>query len=139
MSNHFFPGMPRPTIGGMIFNILMLAAPFIGLCLVGPIGLLIGMSVACIGWIWFFFIHGRHGRRCEICSRPVINPGRGSQFAKTLNIGTFIDTRAMQAGLEGPGDECLRCGRVYCTRCATIGMTCKCGSKNFRTVRLLYR
>jgi hypothetical protein len=138
MSNYFFPGMSHPAIGGVIFNILMLAAPFVGFWLGGPIGLLIGMSVACIGWIWFFFIHGRHGGRCEICGRPVINLGRGSQFAETLNIGTFINTGAMRAGLEGPGNECLRCGRVYCTHCATIGMTCKCRSKNFRTVRLRY-
>jgi hypothetical protein len=139
MSNLFFPGMPRPTRGGVIFNILMLAAPFIGLLLGGPIGLLTGMSIACIGLTWFFFIRKGHGSRCEICDRPLINLGRGSQFAETLNIGTFIDTGAMRAGLEGPGDECLRCGRVYCTRCATIGMTCKCGSKDFRTVRLRYR
>ncbi len=139
MSNLFLPGTRRLTIGGMVFNILMLAAPFIGLWIGGPIGLLIGMSVACIGWIWFFFIHGRHGIRCEICGRPVINLGRGTPFANTLNIGTFMSVEGMRQGYEGPGDECQRCGRIYCTDCAQIDMTCVCGSKDFRTVRLRYR
>jgi len=59
MNDRFFQGMPPPTLWGMTFNILMLTAPFIGLLLGGPIGLWIGMLVACIGWIWFFFIHSR--------------------------------------------------------------------------------
>jgi len=138
----FFPRMPRPTKWGIIFNILMLIAPFIGLFLGGGIGLLIGMLVSCIGWIWFFLIRDRRalrGMRCERCDRPVINLGRGTSFAEESNIGTFFNAERMSQGYEGPGDECLQCGRIYCTNCAEMDMTCVCGSKSFRTVRLRYR
>ena len=54
-------------------------------------------------------------------------------------IGTFMSVSAMRAGLEGPGDECQRCGRIYGTNCAKIDMICVCGSKNFRTGRLRYQ
>lgn len=104
MRNDFFPGMPRPTIGGMIFNILMFTAPFIGLWLVGPIGLLIGMSVACIGWIWFFFIRGRRGLHCKVCGRPFQNLGSGMPPYIRLP-GALFDTESMRRGLEGPGYE----------------------------------
>jgi len=133
--------MPRPTKWGCIFNVLMLLAPFIGLFLGGGIGLVIGMVIACAGWIWFFFLRDRrllHGMRCETCGRPVINLGRGTPFAESTNIGTLLDVDRMRAGLEGPGDECLRCGRIYCWNCAEDNMTCVCGSNNFRTVRLQY-
>lgn len=139
MSNSFFPGMPRPTIGCVMFNLCMLAAPFVGLILGGGTGLFVGLVVSCVGLAWFFFGRGRRGLICEICGRPVLNLGRGTPFAETLNIGTFMSVEGMKQGYEGPGDECQRCGRIYCTNCAQIDMTCVCGSKNFRTVRLRYR
>lgn len=139
MDNLFFPKTPPPTLGGLVFNLLMLAAPFIGLWLGGLVGLLIGMSIACIGLYWFFFVHGRRATCCEICGRPFTNLGRGTPLANSMNIGTFMSVSAMRAGLEGPGDECQRCGRIYCTNCAKIDMICVCGSKNFRTGRLRYQ
>lgn len=139
---NLFPRMPRPTKWGVIFNILMLASPFSGLWVGGGIGLLIGMSVSCIGWTWFFFIHGRrdalHGRRCELCGRPVINLGRGTPFTQSMNIGTFFNIERIRQGLEGPGEECLKCGRIYCSRCAEYDIRCVCGSNKFRTVRSQY-
>lgn len=139
MNNFFFPRKSPPTLGGIVFNILMLTAPFIGFLLRGSLGLLVGMSVACIGWSWFFFIYGKRGMRCQNCGRPVINLGRGSPLADSMNMGTFISVSAMRTGQEGPGDECRRCGRIYCTNCTQIDMTCICGSRNFRTVRLRYK
>lgn len=35
MDNLFFPKTLPPTLGGLVFNLLMLAAPFIGLWLGG--------------------------------------------------------------------------------------------------------
>ncbi len=139
MNNLFFQGMPRPTIGGIIFNLCMLAAPFIGRLFYGDIGFVIGLAVGSIGLIWFFFFRGRRGLACEICSRPVTNLGRGTPLGNALNMGTFFDTNSLRQGSEGPGDECQRCGRIYCTTCAQVGMTCRCGSKDFRTVRLKYQ
>jgi len=48
--------MPRPTVGRLIFNLCMLAAPFIGHQLGGDTGLFIGLVVSCIGLAWFFGI-----------------------------------------------------------------------------------
>jgi hypothetical protein len=119
----------------MIFNILMFAAPFIGLWLIGPIGLLIGMSVACIGWIYLFFILGRREGSCAICGRLVLNVGHS-------NFGVMFRTDAMMKGEVGPGKECQRCGRIYCSYCTnytSADTVCICGSKSFRIVGLRYR
>jgi hypothetical protein len=138
--NDLYLRMPPPSLGGIVFNLLMLAAPFIGLWLGGWGGLLIGLSISCIGLGWFFFWKPRHGLRCEICMRPVINFGRGSLLAEQMGIpGTLIRVSTMHSGVEGPGDECLRCGRVYCTSCAQFDAICNCGSRDFRTVRLRYK
>jgi hypothetical protein len=131
--------MPKPSLGGMIFNIIMLFTPFIGFFLFGISGLFVGLTISSAGLFFFFFIHKQKGTQCEICKRSLINLGRGSQLANSLNIGTFFSVSNMRAGGEGPGDECLKCGRIYCTRCAQYDMTCKCGSKKFRTVRLQYK
>jgi len=142
--DEFNPKVPPPSLRGVVFNLLMLASPFIGLALFGPAGLIFGMIVAGIGLSWFFrhsiFRSPFRGNKCENCGRPFINLGRGSSFAERMNMpGTLFDVNEMRAGFEGPGDECLRCGRVYCSSCAMIDNVCKCGSKNFRTVRLRYR
>jgi len=127
---NFLPGMPPPTIGGMLFNMLMLAAPLIGLWLGGPIGVLIGMSVASIGWVWFFFIYGRRKSHCARCGRPLLNLGRSAFGA--------MRTHDAMMGLERLGDECQSCGRIYCSYCAGIDTTCVCGSSAFHTIRLHY-
>lgn len=134
MGRRIFAGMPRVTIGRMIFNLLMLFAPFIGLWLLGPAGLSAGMFVACIGWIYLFFILGRREGFCALCGRPVLNTG-GSK------VGVMMRTDAMIRGEVGPGKECLHCSRVYCTSCTNYGaanITCVCGAKNFRTAGLRY-
>jgi hypothetical protein len=130
MSNSYFLGMPRPTIGSVLFGLCMLDAPLVGLLLAGWRGFFVGIVVDYIGLAWFF---GR-GLTCEICGRRVLNLGRGTPFAETLNIGTFMSTESMRQGYEGPGDKCRRCGRVYCTNCAQIDMICVYGSKSFQTV-----
>lgn len=76
-------------------------------------------------------------QRCEICKRPVFNLGKGAAGSFGYS-GTILDVSAMKQGLEGPGDECQHCGRIYCTRCARTDTTCVCGSKIFRVVRLRY-
>jgi len=139
MDDMFFSRMPRPTLRGVLFNILMLASPLIGVWLGGPMGLFGGMLIACLGLSWFFFVHGRRGSYCEVCGRPLINLGRGTPLANSMNIGTFVSVKGMRCGYEGPGDECQRCGRIYCTNCAQVDMSCVCGSRSFRTVRLRYK
>lgn len=76
-------------------------------------------------------------QQCEICSRRVQNLGRGIPPSLGLEA-TVLNVKAMKQGVEGPGDECERCGRIYCTNCAIEDMECICGSKNFRIVRLRY-
>jgi len=69
----------------------------------------------------------------------IMNLGRGSKSAEAMNMGVFIKTSNLRAGREMFGDECLRCGRIYCHNCAQYGMKCKCGSDKFRTIGLRYR
>lgn len=79
------------------------------------------------------------GSSCEICKRPLVNLGRGSSAAESLGMGTMFSSEGLREGLEGPGDECEKCGRIYCSTCAQYDMVCPCGSTAFRTVRLRYR
>ena len=130
--------MPPPSFLGMIFNLLMFLMPIIGMIIFGPIGLIIGATISCIGLYTFFFGKRRKGSKCDICNRPTVNLGRGTRSADSMNIGTFMNVSGIMSGREGPGDECLKCGRVYCTDCAQIDMKCECGSIRFRTVRLRY-
>jgi len=141
MNHRFLPRMPRPSPGGFIFNLLMLFAPWIGLWLGGLLGFVAGMMAACIGWTWFFFIYSRRGHFCEGCGRPIINMGLGSPGMEQmgLTLGPFFSTLGLRTGSEGPGYECLRCGRVCCERCLSHKFPCKCGSDNFRKVRLCYQ
>lgn len=76
--------------------------------------------------------------KCERCNSPLVNLGRGSPSAESLGIGTMFSADGVMNGTEGPGDQCERCGRIYCTHCAEFDMVCTCGSKAFRTVRLRY-
>jgi hypothetical protein len=79
------------------------------------------------------------GEYCEVCGRLIQDLGSGMPPYINLPGVVFFVTKNMLQGTEGPGDECQRCGRIYCWKCAMPDMTCKCGSKNFRTVRLRYR
>jgi hypothetical protein len=74
---------------------------------------------------------------CTVCGRPVQNLGQGGELL-TGSSSVIFDSSALIAGLEGPGDECQRCGRIYCTKCARTDAECVCGSKTFRVVRLRY-
>lgn len=162
MSSDFksmFLGMPRPSKWWFIFNSLMFAAGlYIYYWLGNVIGLFIGMAVASAGWIWFFIRERRRmrGMRCQICGYSVINLGRPpTPIAELVNIAQFFRPEfIIERGMQGPGDECMRCGRIYCTSCAKIhwfekashdewvrdeNTTCVCGSKKFRTVRLKYK
>jgi hypothetical protein len=134
-----FDPKPTPSIGGCLFNVIMLMLPFIGYFIFDFTGLMIGLIICNIGLFIFFFGRKLRGHRCVICGRSVINLGRGTPLANSMNIGTFFTVNGMRQGREGPGDECLKCGRVYCSNCAQYDMICSCGSKNFRTVRLQYK
>lgn len=63
MINYLMPTMPPPTIQGMIFNICMFAAPLVGYFLFSGDGLIIGLTVSCFGWVWFFFIRGKRAKK----------------------------------------------------------------------------
>jgi hypothetical protein len=138
MRDSDFQNVPRSRLGGVTFIIGILAAPIIanilcgGICMFGILALGISFAV-------FNVVRLKRSLTCEICGRPLINLRGGSQYAESLNIGTFMSTEGMKRGDEGPGDECQRCGRIYCTNCAQIDMICVCGSESFRTVRLRYR
>ena len=78
--------------------------------------------------------------RCVVCDRTIINMGRGLGHDRDHEFpGAMFSTTEMMAGNEGPGDECPRCGRVFCTLDARDDAICPCGSTRFRTVRLRYR
>jgi tetratricopeptide (TPR) repeat protein len=138
-------GRPPLTKGGVIFNAAMQAAPFIGLgmgWLIGrgsgaAVGFLTGVVVACVGWIYFFFVRNHPGTRCEVCGQRFIKGPASPPLID--NVGVMFSTAGMLSGAEGPGDECVKCGRIFCTSCARTGAECECGSTRFRTVRLIYR
>lgn len=131
------PRMPKPTLRGLIFVLGMLAAPFVGLWVADIIGFFAGSIISCVGTFWFFFIRKIHGFECERCKRQVINFGANSPFYGLP--GVLLDSKAVKLGLEGPGLECLKCGRVYCSQCYEPWMSCVCGSKELRLVRLQLR
>jgi hypothetical protein len=139
----FEPPLPPPTAKGVIFNLLMLIAPFVGLLLgkrysaVGAFfGLLAGTIVAIIGLGWFFFVKGVRALRCASCGRPL---RQGDANSPVSGMGVFINTSDLMSGREGPGHQCLKCARTYCSDCDVPGLTCDCGANRLRLVRLIYR
>ena len=46
--------MPPPALGGIVFNLLMLATPVIAFKYFGPPWVIAGLWVAVIGLAWFF-------------------------------------------------------------------------------------
>lgn len=103
------------------------------------VAIVLVISVVVVLVIALALARSRRSGKCEICKRPLVNLGRGSPGAESLGIGTMFSSNGLREGLEGPGDECEKCGRIYCTNCAQFDMVCTCGSTAFRTVRLRYR
>ena len=118
---------------------IVILAPLVGYRIGGILGLILGLLVGFVGLSILYSGRLTRSISCAICGRSLMNLGRGSPMAEAMNIGTFMRTEGMRRGHEGPGDQCLRCGRIYCTNCADYGMTCICGSTSFQTVRLRYR
>jgi hypothetical protein len=130
--------MPPPTGKGVLFNLAMLAAPWIGLAVGGRTGLLAGAVVSCVGLSWFFF-KPRRGNRCEVCRRRVANMKSGSPLADQMGFaGAFVLMSQVRSGAAGPGHECRQCGRIYCSSCGPPRATCACGAFDFRSVALRY-
>lgn len=138
---------PTPTVQGAVFNLLMLLSPLIGLGLgqmIGGwrspvVGLFAGMLVGVIGLSWFFFVKGVRGMKCEACGRSL---RKAPQNPPWMDIpGAMISREALMDASQGPGYECKKCNRTYCSDCQPIGGGggCKCGSRQFRTVRLMYK
>lgn len=83
----------------------------------------------------FPFTMGGGGSRCEVCGR-VCQVNRPPEWVS--GMGAMMSMDEVNLGMAGLGDECKTCGRLYCTRCAVEGGTCRCGSQEFRTVALRY-
>lgn len=131
---------------GLLFCAAFLASPFVGFGLgrfvAGEVGAawgtIVGMSLTAPFAAWAVFIHPRRSKRCERCRRAFRILGLRSPTGFDIGAGVLFRTSDVQLGLEGPGDQCLQCQRVFCSNCAQVGMVCVCGGRRFRMVRLRY-
>jgi len=83
--------MPPPALGGIVFNLLMLATPVIAFKYFGPPWVIAGLWVAVIGLAWFFFWPRRARWRkcpCRCGGRNIIKLRRLISICKPSVVGS---------------------------------------------------
>lgn len=131
--------MPPPSRLGLAISGLTLAGPFIGFVLGtaaggldgGAIGFFAAAAIVAPIAVWYFEIYARRFYRCEGCGRTLMKVAEGQPV--------MVRASALFSSLVGEGAECVRCKRIYCTRCAELAAVCRCRSRAFREVWLRYR
>jgi hypothetical protein len=99
----------------------------------GDIGSQIGGLIAIGGCVQFFKTRRDRRTLCQNCRKYFLIAPPGYNPYMGIRRG-----RVMLYPREGVGGECVKCGRILCHRCYSWSAECRCKSKHFENVKLIY-